>query len=58
MPIYFVNVDNLTAGYKWGNHGHLYTFPRGDAVKEQEAHAAATRQAQAAYAHGYRGHST
>jgi len=44
MPIHHVK-----GGYKWGNHGHVY-----------KTRAGAVKQAQAAYAHGYRekgGHS-
>lgn len=43
MPIKKVGKD----GYKWGNHGKTY--------KGKGAHAKAVKQAQAAYAHGYKG---
>jgi hypothetical protein len=50
MPIRKVQTTHNgkpATGYKWGNHGHVYTGP---GAKER-----ATKQAQAAYANGYKG---
>lgn len=37
-------IKKVSGGYKWGSKGHVY-----------KSRAGAVRQAQAAYAHGYRG---
>ena len=46
MPIHKVNLPNGRVGYKWGEHGKVYTGPNAQAM--------AGRQAQAAYANGYK----
>lgn len=50
MPVHKVQTTRHgkpTTGYKWGNHGHVYTGPG--------AKARAERQGRAAYANGYKG---
>ena len=37
-------IRQVSGGYKWGSHGHVYPSREG-----------AAKQAAAAYAHGYRG---
>jgi len=50
MPVHRVQTTKdgrPVTGYRWGQHGHIYTGPG--------AQARASRQGQAAYANGYKG---
>lgn len=55
MPIHLVELASGKRGYQWGYHGHIYQFTEGDQGEESWAYEMASRQARAAYAHGYRG---
>ena len=41
--------------YQWGDHGRKYRYTVGDKASRDRAKQGATRQGQAAHAHGYRG---
>jgi hypothetical protein len=41
--------------YQWGDSGKRYRYTAGDAGSRDRAKRQATRQGQAAHAHGYRG---
>jgi hypothetical protein len=51
MPIHR-GYDQSGYYYQWGNHGHRYHFY--DEKTEKKAYEKAVKQAQAAYAHGYK----
>lgn len=46
MPVHKITLPNGTVGYKWGEHGSVYTGPM---AKEKAA-----KQGQAAFANGYK----
>jgi hypothetical protein len=46
--------DRIGPFYRWGKHGTKYRYTPNDARSRESAHARATRQGQAAHAHGYR----
>ena len=47
--------DNKGPYYQWGDHGKKYRYTPGDKDSRERAKRGATRQGQAAHAHGYRG---
>ncbi|HMF03624.1 MAG TPA: hypothetical protein VKH17_02330 [Acidimicrobiia bacterium] len=47
--------DSKGPYYQWGDHGRKYRYTRGDKASRDRAKQGATRQGQAAHAHGYRG---
>jgi short-subunit dehydrogenase len=47
--------DNKGPYYQWGDHGRKYRYSPGDKDSRERAKRGATRQGQAAHAHGYRG---
>jgi len=55
MPIYHRR-DSKGCYMQWGNHGAKYYYKAGNQKSHDEAYRRAVRQAQAAYAHGYKGH--
>ena len=46
--------DRIGPFYRWGKHGAKYRYTANDAPSRAAARARATRQGQAARAHGYR----
>ncbi len=53
MPI-FEGRDRVGMFYQWGNHGKRYYYKNNQPARSR-AYRLALRQAQAAYANGYRG---
>jgi len=47
--------DSKGAFYQWG-HAKKYYYTPGNVVSREKAYRKAVKQAQAIYAHGYRGH--
>jgi hypothetical protein len=56
MPIHRSKDSRGRPFYMWGKHGARYFYISGNAESRERAYAKAVKQAQAAYAHGYRGH--
>lgn len=53
MPIH-AGYDQNGWYYQWGDHGKKYYYQHGDDVSKYQAYQSSLKQAQAAYAHGYR----
>lgn len=54
MPVH-AGYDEGGHYYQWGDHGKKYYYQVGDKQSEDDAKLKATKQGQAAYAHGYKG---
>jgi hypothetical protein len=46
--------DRIGPYYRWGKHGTKYHYTPSDPRSREDARARASRQGQAAHAHGYR----
>jgi hypothetical protein len=47
--------DSKGPYYQWGDHGRKYRYTPGDKASRDRAKQGATRQGEAAHAHGHRG---
>lgn len=55
MPIIRVSAGKGVAGYKYGVHGHVYTYKTGSATSRDRAYTLAVKQGQAVKASQARG---
>jgi hypothetical protein len=54
MPIHR-GIENGKSYFQWGKHGAKYFYVRGDQSSREKAKRKAIKQAEAIYAHGYKG---
>lgn len=54
MPIHSEKDEDGKSYYQWGNHGKRYYYNPKNKKSKNDAYEKAVKQAQAAYAHGWR----